>query len=314
MALTRPFAIDAAFPNALDARKQFGGAFPRQGLFPDPITTAAAGVAYAGTGWGIDARAFTYITKRGGAPYSQTYGVAFGSNDAVVTGAWTIDPAPVSGSRIDLLWIRATDAGSGDSMSGAPTDGPGGAARAVPVFGVTTGAPDSLPVAPSLPAGAVEIARATTPSGAVSAAGSTITQTYTFAQVAGGPIYVRTIAERDALADVIPGDVAIIATTGLQYRRTATTWRGLTIVSGNVNTSTNVNGIVTITHNLGDASAQITVTSGPLIGLDDAAARLFQPIVWQVFTNTAEIRFIRRDDNTYVGTQPVRFTWYAKAP
>ena len=60
MALTRGFGVDASFPNAIDHRRVDSGLITREGLFPDPITTAAE------------------LTKRGeiarvgGAPYLHT--------------------------------------------------------------------------------------------------------------------------------------------------------------------------------------------------------------------------------------------------
>lgn len=207
MTLTRPWAIDAAFPNAADQRKQIAGVYPREGVFPSPVTIAAAGIAFAGTGWGISARAFTAAIKRGGAPYSLAYGTALVSNDGTVANAWTIAAAPASGLRIDRLCIRARDTTQGDPTTGAPTDGPAGATRTgFPEFLVVTGTAATTPAAPALPAGYEEIARVTTPSGAVSAAGSTIVQTYGFAQVIGGEIYVRNATEMNALTNVMLGD------------------------------------------------------------------------------------------------------------
>lgn len=214
MTLTRPWAIDAAFPNAADQRKQLASIYPREGVLPDPTTTAAAGIAFAGTGWGVSARAFNAVLKRGGAAFSQSYGSALCGNDGVVANAWTIGAAPASGSRIDRLCIRARDTTQGDSSSGAPTDGPGGAARTgFPEFLVVAGTAGTTPSAPLLPAGYFEVAQITTPSGAASSSGSTIVPTYAFAHVNGGPIYARTLAERDALANLVDGDTCVIVGT-----------------------------------------------------------------------------------------------------
>lgn len=224
MTLTRPWAIDAAFPNAADVRKQLAAIYPRGGVFPD-ATTMGAGVAYAGTGWGINARAFVAAIKRGGAPYSQSYGTALVGNDGVVTSAWKIGAAPASGSRIDLLCIRARDTTQGDSASGAPTDGPGGVARTgLPEFVTVTGVAGTPGVRPALPAGLEELAQITTPSGAVSAAGSTIVQTYGFAHVVGAPIVVRNYAELDALAGVLGIDSAYVIDKGAIMVRRGSGW------------------------------------------------------------------------------------------
>ena len=225
MTLTRPWAIDAGFPNAADQRKQLAAIYPREGVFPDPVTILPAGIAYAGTGWGINARAFTAAIKRGGAPYSQSYGTALVGNDGVVTGAWTIAAAPASGSRIDRLCIRARDTTQGDSATGAPTDGPGGLARTgLPEFLVVAGVAATTPVAPALPAGYEEIAQVTTPSGAASIAGSTITNTYAYASTVGGPIVVRNLTELDALTSVLGIDSAYVVDKDAVLVRRAGGW------------------------------------------------------------------------------------------
>ncbi len=224
MTLTRPWAIDAGFPNAADQRKQLASIYPREGLFPDSITMGA-GVAFAGTGWGISARAFNASIKRGGAPYSQAYGSALVGNDGTVTNAWTIAAAPASGSRIDLLCIRARDTTQGDSATGTPTDGPGGAARTgFPEFVVVAGTAATTPARPALPAGYEEVAQITTPSGAASTAGSTIVQTHAFAHVVGAPIVVRNYTELDALTGILALDAAYVMDKDVLLVRRGGAW------------------------------------------------------------------------------------------
>lgn len=216
--------IDASFPNAADLRKHSAGIFPREGIFPDATTIAPAGIAFAGAAWAVSARAFVANLKRGGAPFSQTYGSTPISNDGVDAAAWTIPGAPGTGSRIDLLWIRARDTTQGDSAAGAPTDGPSGATRTgIPEWGITSGVASGSPVAPALPSGAYEIARALVPAAAVSAAGATITQSYRFAYVVGGPLLGRTKAELD---EYIPpdGTLGFTIDTDVIYQSNGTTW------------------------------------------------------------------------------------------
>lgn len=225
MTLTRPWAIDAAFPNASDQRKQLASIYPREGVFPDPTTVAVAGIAYAGTGWGVGARAFSAAIKRGGAPFSQSYGAALVSNDGTVSDAWTIEAAPVSGSRVDLLCIRARDVTQGDSATGTPDDGPGGVNRSgIPEFVVVAGVAGTPGVRPALSPGYLEIAEITTPAGAASTAGSTIVQTYDFAHVSGSPIYVRSAADVPALSGMVAGDIAIALDTGYEWRYNGSIW------------------------------------------------------------------------------------------
>lgn len=217
MTLTRPHFIDKAWPNAIDLRKAVGGYIPREGVFPDPITVAAAGIAYGNGAWDVGALPFVLAAKRGGAPYSQAYGTALGTNDAAGT-AWTIDPAPGSGSRVDRLWVRLVDPSQGEALT---TPGAETVPRAVPVFGVTLGTPGIQP----LPAGTTEIAQVSTPSGAASIAGSTITQTYKFAQTVGGTIFARTKAELDAIVTPLNGDLGFVIATGVTYQRSGGAWR-----------------------------------------------------------------------------------------
>ncbi|RLV54842.1 hypothetical protein D9V41_14730 [Aeromicrobium phragmitis] len=101
----------------------------------------------SGTGtWRLSIRAFTAV-----ASYTLANGPVVFSNDGAV-GDVEIDPAPGSGSRIDIVWalqpLVAADGGSGDSVQ--------------PVFGVASSDPSGSPTPPldQLPAGAVELSRA----------------------------------------------------------------------------------------------------------------------------------------------------------
>jgi hypothetical protein len=222
MALTRPFPVDSGFPTGLDLRRELGALVPFEGIFADPTTIAPAGIAYANGGWAVGALPFVAATRRGTAAFSQSYGTALLANDSSGT-AWTIPAAPVSGSRIDILWIRATDPGQGEAAT--TTDGPGGAARAVPIFGQTNGVAATTPAAPALPAGAVEIARITTPSGAASITGSTFSHTYAFTSLAGGVQYFRTDAALKAwTTNVLEGQRARAIDTDVTYEWSGTAW------------------------------------------------------------------------------------------
>lgn len=314
MPLTRAEAVDASFPQASDFRKHRAGVFPREGIYPDPTTTAVAGVAYAGSGWAVGARAFVAEVKRGGAPYSQAYGSATVSNDSNVASAWTIGAAPASGARIDLLCIRVRDVTQSDSTSGAPTDGPSGAARTgFPEFLVVAGTAGTTPARPALPAGYMEIAQIQTPAGAASTAGSTITQTYAFAQVVGGAIYVRSIAERNALTNVLPGDRVVMVGSGISWDKTSTGWAGSSIRAAYVATTTDSSGFVTVPHPFGEAPA-VVVAPGYVNGLADASTRLFEPVLWDRTDTDFTVRFIRRDTNAWVDVQAVRFNYTATSP
>lgn len=221
MALSHPYPIDKAFPNAVDLRRGYSAVFPREGLFPDP--NGLLGVAYAGTGWAVGARPFSGVTKRGGVAFSQNYGAATFANDANVPAAWTLPGAPSSGSITSLLWIRATDPTQGEALTQIAGEvDPQGAPRprAVPVFGITTG---TTTVAPVLPAGAVLISTVTIASTSTSAATSVIVQSYGFANVLGGPVYYRNAAEMVAdIGNLARGETAYCIDDQSTWKRLAT--------------------------------------------------------------------------------------------
>lgn len=210
MPLTRPHFIDKAWPNGIDLRKAVGGYLPREGILPDPVTALPAGIAYANGTWNVGAQPFVLCSKRGGAPYSQSYGTAIGTNDSSAT-AWVLAANASGSTRVDRLWVRFVDPTQAEALT---TPGGETVPRAVPVFGVTAGTPGIQP----LPAGAVEIAQVSIPNAAASIAAATITQTFKYAQVVGGTIYVRTIAERDALVGIIEGDEVHVINTDQEFR------------------------------------------------------------------------------------------------
>jgi len=221
MPLTRPFAIDQAYANASDYRKQQSTIYPREGLFGDG-NALNNGVAYANGGWNVGSRAFTGVARRNTTSYSQSYGSVLFSNDSQGT-AWTIPAAPATGSRIDVLWVQVTDPTQGDQ-----TTTPSGETvpRAVPVFGVTSGDAGTSPVARALPSGVIEIARVTTPSTATTIANSVISQTYSFANVLGGMLYFRTVAEMNADGQATKSELAtVLADNSVWQRVTGQGWR-----------------------------------------------------------------------------------------
>lgn len=103
-----------------------------------------------------------FVTARGAAA---TDGVYLFANDAPLT-VDSGSPAPASGSRWDLIWVRAKnayDGGFGDSDS-------------LPAAGVTVGSAGSTPTKPysQVPAGALVLAEADVPANATDASGASI--------------------------------------------------------------------------------------------------------------------------------------------
>jgi len=162
----RPDATRGTTP--VEARKSLAGMFhrlaaggPRAGLLAPAQVVGTAG-------WAYSMPAVPMLLARGAAD-----GVVLAGND----GALPVptDPAPATGSRIDIVYAIHHDVDQADVDSAM-------------VVAVAIGIPSGTPVAPSIPAGAMEFARATVPSTASNTLGATITQTSTYTGLAGADI------------------------------------------------------------------------------------------------------------------------------
>lgn len=121
-------------------------------------------------------------------------GQVYGNDGSVLIGATgvgsTVPIAPASGlQRIDIIWTR-------HQTNGENTD-----TASDPLFGVASGTAAAVAVAPSIPTGAIELARNLMTSAATStvSSGNTITQSALYTALRGAPIPVRNQTERDAL-------------------------------------------------------------------------------------------------------------------
>lgn len=197
MALFRGFARKDASrgTNPVEVRKGQAGLFTplavgsvgaRAGILPTGAWQLVAG----DSGWRYAVGAFHAVTSRGPSDGAMLFG-----NDGLVyvgtNGAGdTVPPAPGSGlSRIDIIWVRHPTAGENSDTSSEP------------IFGVSSGTPLSVPVAPTIPTGAMELARNTMTSSATStnSTGNSIAQTFPWAALRGTPVKVRSQAELDVL-------------------------------------------------------------------------------------------------------------------
>lgn len=223
MALTRPFPADKTWPNAVDIRRELSGLVPHEGVFPDPTSLATAGLAYAGTGWGVNVRAFVAALRRQSAAFVLTHGTVLLANDAIVTNAWTLPAAPVSGSQIHRLWVEVVDPTQGGALT---TPAGETVPRAVPRFGITSGVAATTPVAPALPTGVLELAQVTIASTNTSAAQAVFSHTYPFAAAVGDPIYVRNTASVPAFSSTLANERYITLDNRYEYRRNfdSTNW------------------------------------------------------------------------------------------
>lgn len=78
---------------------------------------------------------------------------------------------------------------------------------------------------------------------------------------------------------------------------------------GVINTNTNTQGFVTVTHGFSTLPT-IALSTGPVNGLPDANTRLFDPVLWDVNSATFQVRFLRRDTNQWVdNAQAVVLSW-----
>lgn len=137
------------------------------------------------------------------------YGALLIQNDGDMKVSLAASPAV--NSRIDVVYVKQNEARSPMSDSSD-----------VPGFGVARGVVAATPVAPSVPAGALELAQVRIPAGAsnTAAAGVVITQTYIGAAMKGDMLRVQTSAQRDALTMVPEGTLLHNVADDCDYLRT----------------------------------------------------------------------------------------------
>lgn len=119
--------------------------------------------------------------------------------------------APSANSRIDVVYVKQNE---GRSPMSDSSD--------VPEFGVAKGVAAATPVAPSVPAGALELAQVLLSAGVsnTAAAGVVITQTYIGAAMKGDMLRVQTSAQRDAMTMVPEGTLLHNVADDCDYLRT----------------------------------------------------------------------------------------------
>lgn len=175
-------------------------------------------------------------------------GVVVFANDGAVNVA--ISAAPVSNSRITVIWVKQNDDTQGD-------------ANALPVLGTTDGTAAATPLKPAIPTGALELGTLRVYSGTTAANGglNTLTETYQMTAMQGGVVPFRTKAELDLWTTAAPGQVVIDITTGLLYARVGSAWRSKESVTRVMIPSGVVGGTVaadgTVTPTTGASSLRI---------------------------------------------------------
>ena len=194
--------------SAVEARKSLAGIFLPSGAH-GARPGVLDGLTVAGTaGWAYSVAAGHVVLSRSAAD-----GAILAGNDA--GASVSTSPAPASGSRIDLIWLKHSDVDAGDPTSEI-------------ALGVTEGTAAASPVAPVLPAGAFELARATVAAGASSTshASVTITATATRTGMRGGQVTAPTLASLEALYPSAPaGLTAWVTSENGVYVRAGGQWR-----------------------------------------------------------------------------------------
>lgn len=144
------------------------------------------------------------------------YGALLVQNDGDVNVP--LNAAPSANSRIDVVYVKQHE-----------TRSPMSDGSDVPAFGVVEGTAAAVPVAPSVPAGALALAQVLLPAGVsnTAAAGVVITQTYVGAAMKGDMLRVQTSAQRDALPSVPEGTLLHNVGDGNDYVRESGEWRNL---------------------------------------------------------------------------------------
>lgn len=143
-----------------DARLALAGLLSGVGVVPGGGTVTGS---TSGPNMKYTVAAGTFITARGAAATDGLYLLA---ND----GPFTVDsgaPAPSSGSRYDVIYVLHRNAFGSDGFGDANSD---------PVFGVQVGTASSTPVVPTVPAGALALAKALVGTNIANASLAAITQ------------------------------------------------------------------------------------------------------------------------------------------
>jgi len=154
-----------------------------------------------------------------------------------------ITPAPVSNSRIDVVYFKQNESAS-----------PYSDIDNTPVLTVAAGTAAPIPSKPSIPTGAVELATVLVPAGvsATNAGGVVITQNFQYTTTTGGTIWVRNAVELAALTQYSADTRALQIDTGLSYRFVGGSWvsesvgQRLVVPSSVSGGSVSASGVVTV--------------------------------------------------------------------
>tara|TARA_R110002051_G_scaffold1853_1_gene10140 strand:- start:6954 stop:7913 length:960 start_codon:yes stop_codon:yes gene_type:complete len=214
MAIRKGLPAKLALTDADDTRYLFSGLVvcnvdgsPRGGVL-SPVGTS---LVTATATMNVSVARFQGVAVRDG-------GVVLLANDGAVNVL--LDAAPGANSRIDVIYAKQNDS----SATVAVPD-----ANNTPVLGFVKGTAGAIPVKPSLPAGALELATVEIPSGATAtnSGGVVITQTAPFTAGAGGTVPFRTKTAMDLWTTAQSSQSAIVLADRSVWYSSAGVWSSL---------------------------------------------------------------------------------------
>lgn len=154
MALTRGFTQNSA-TTPLDTRLMFMGLLARK-----TDGSPRVGMLYGPTS-PITGTTSMNVTLADNTAFATSRGTTDGVNLILNVGGpvtVTLDAAPTANSRIDVVWVKQNDGGTGGQSD----------ADSNPVFGKTSGQAVAVPATPSIPVGALALASIRVPANAAS--------------------------------------------------------------------------------------------------------------------------------------------------
>lgn len=198
---------------------------PRAGVFASTATLVRAGT-------GRELLVAPFVACR-------TVGKAVLLGGATDTVSVPVAAAPSANARLDVVYSLPAEVGSGDPVE---------AVR------VATGVAGAVPVKPSIPVGAIELATFRSQAGQTSAAKGTITNTFVTTVTAGGVIPFRTVNEMNAW-NGRDGQLGVVGDT--LYIVTGNAWKKVREKTGFVTVSTG--SLTSLAPSIWGATREFTV-------------------------------------------------------
>ena len=267
----------------IEVRKALAALFATTGVLPGGATPLVWGSSTWTYGVGIA----DFVTSRGASDGDQLYGNDGAVNVGTTGVGSTVPIAPGAGlQRIDIIWTRhPTNLENADTSS-------------EPLFGVASGtAASSSPVAPVIPAGAIELGRNLMTSAATStaSAGNTITQSAPVAALRVKTLDNATLTGTTTAATI----AASVAVTAPNIPAFATGVTAFAFGGGNVLS-------LPITFPVGRFTAVPVLTTG--IGLSGSGNNLFGVHFVSLTTAGCTMIVATVDASAYTGTINVNWT------